>query len=275
MFSSSISFAQNLFPPTGNSYIGSGSSNGAQLQLYSTNSYSVSVPGYYDIYGGYTAGYTVDYGPTSRLSLTNSFCGLSGTDGGLIRMSKNDLTIENLEKKMIQIKSNNAFFNLDGATNRIWAGMAPIPDPEFSYLNVRTNDNGIYVRSTEAGKYGISFQMAQNDDLAIRVVNPTSGAGDYSFAVQSNGHVYGRKFTTTLNNIPDYVFRPDYKLMPLQDLRSYIQENEHLPNIPSAKEYEETGVDLGELNRLLLEKVEELTLYVLELEERMNAVEKN
>jgi hypothetical protein len=59
----------------------------------------------------------------------------------------------------------------------------------------------------------------------------------------------------------------------LDELRSYITTNKHLPNVPSANEFAETGVDLGELNRLLLEKVEELTLYILQLEERTKRLE--
>ncbi|PZE15819.1 hypothetical protein DNU06_16230 [Putridiphycobacter roseus] len=88
-----------------------------------------------------------------------------------------------------------------------------------------------------------------------------------------NGFVFARKYTTTLASIPDYVFEPDYKLLTFDELRVYIEENKHLPNIPSAEQYEETGVDLGELNRLLLEKVEELTLYTLQLEERLSKLE--
>jgi hypothetical protein len=61
--------------------------------------------------------------------------------------------------------------------------------------------------------------------------------------------------------------------MPLNELRTYIKTNSHLPNIPSAKEMEASEVDLGEMNRLLLEKTEELTLYILQLEERIKSLE--
>ena len=61
--------------------------------------------------------------------------------------------------------------------------------------------------------------------------------------------------------------------MSLTDLKTFITTNQHLPNIPSALEYEKNGVDLGEMNRLLLEKVEELTLYLLQLEERLKTIE--
>jgi hypothetical protein len=94
-----------------------------------------------------------------------------------------------------------------------------------------------------------------------------------NFKVSSEGYVFARKYTTTLSSIPDYVFASDYALMSFQELREFISVNKHLPNVPSAKEYEIEGVDLGEMNRVLLEKVEELTLYILQLEERMSVLE--
>ena len=63
---------------------------------------------------------------------------------------------------------------------------------------------------------------------------------------------------------PDYVFEEDYGLPSLESIQNYIQKNKHLPEIPSAAEMEENGIDLGVMNMLLLKKVEELTLYQLE-----------
>ena len=132
------------------------------------------------------------------------------------------------------------------------------------------NSTGIMINTNHVNSYGIRIQSTVLNGIAISVL----GGSNTNFVVQSNGFVFARKYTTTLANIPDYVFKPNYNLMPLSDLRHYIEVNQHLPNIPSAKEYEETGVDLGELNRLLLEKTEELTLYILQLEERMRKLEK-
>jgi len=61
----------------------------------------------------------------------------------------------------------------------------------------------------------------------------------------------------------DFVFEEDYQLKSLEEVELFIQENKHLPEIPSAKQMEENGVDLAEMNKLLLQKVEELTLYLL------------
>jgi len=62
----------------------------------------------------------------------------------------------------------------------------------------------------------------------------------------------------------DYVFKPDYNLMPLNELSLFIKKNQHLPNVPSEKEVMENGYGLAEMNEILLKKVEELTLYILE-----------
>lgn len=71
----------------------------------------------------------------------------------------------------------------------------------------------------------------------------------------------------------DYVFAQDYKLMPLPELETYIRENHHLPGIENAETVEEQGIDVGAMNAKLLEKVEELTLYIIELEKKVTALD--
>ena len=67
---------------------------------------------------------------------------------------------------------------------------------------------------------------------------------------------------------PDYVFESDYKLMPMHDLRTFVTQNKHLPEVPSAAEIE-NGLDVGQLQGVLLKKIEELTLYTLQLQEQV------
>jgi hypothetical protein len=69
----------------------------------------------------------------------------------------------------------------------------------------------------------------------------------------------------------DFVFEPTYNLMPLNELNTYIQENKHLPEIPTTAEVQENGISVGEMNAKLLQKIEELTLYVIELKEENEA----
>ncbi|MEO9510617.1 MAG: hypothetical protein ABJN84_07125 [Flavobacteriaceae bacterium] len=74
---------------------------------------------------------------------------------------------------------------------------------------------------------------------------------------------------------PDYVFKEDYDLKSLEEVQNYINKKGHLPNIPSAQEMEENGIQLGEMNMKLLEKIEELTLYILQQEKRLRNLENN
>jgi trimeric autotransporter adhesin len=70
----------------------------------------------------------------------------------------------------------------------------------------------------------------------------------------------------------DYVFNEDYKLMSLLEVESFIKLNKHLPEIPSADEVKENGHKLGEMDVLLLKKVEELTLYLIDLKREVDSL---
>lgn len=72
----------------------------------------------------------------------------------------------------------------------------------------------------------------------------------------------------------DNVFKPNYQLMPLAKLNTYITENNHLPDIPTTQEVLKNGIDLGKMNGLLLKKVEELTKYVIEIKSELDETKK-
>lgn len=71
---------------------------------------------------------------------------------------------------------------------------------------------------------------------------------------------------------PDYVFKKDYPLMPLDRLGVFIEKNGHLPNVPPAAEIERSGLEVGEMQRLMMEKIEELSLYILKQQEQIDAL---
>jgi hypothetical protein len=73
---------------------------------------------------------------------------------------------------------------------------------------------------------------------------------------------------------PDYVFSKDYKLLPLKEVEQFITENQHLPNVPSSADVEANGVNVGEMNAILLQKVEELTLYIIDLQKQIDELKK-
>jgi len=74
-------------------------------------------------------------------------------------------------------------------------------------------------------------------------------------------------------NWPDYVFAPSYKLMPLSQVKTYIAANDHLPGMPAACEIAENGVATGEMLTIQMKKIEELTLYLIQMEERVKELE--
>jgi hypothetical protein len=78
--------------------------------------------------------------------------------------------------------------------------------------------------------------------------------------------VYARQIQVQgSGNFPDYVFDKNYQLMSLSEVEQYIKENHHLPSVPSAAEVEKNGINIGQMNEILLKKVEELTLYMIQL----------
>ncbi|MEM8895951.1 MAG: CUB domain-containing protein, partial [Bacteroidota bacterium] len=70
----------------------------------------------------------------------------------------------------------------------------------------------------------------------------------------------------SLTNAPDYVFEEGYDLKSLEEVKSYIEEHGHLPEVPSADDFEKSGMSVSEMNLLLLKKIEELTLHLIELQ---------
>ncbi|MFC3198174.1 hypothetical protein ACFOET_11185 [Parapedobacter deserti] len=96
-----------------------------------------------------------------------------------------------------------------------------------------------------------------------------------------NGNILAKEVKVKTDiTVPDYVFAPEYKLPTLAEVEVFVKEHRHLPEIPSAKDIERDGLDLAEMNLLLLKKVEELTLHLIEkdkgnrrLSERLTLVE--
>lgn len=94
-----------------------------------------------------------------------------------------------------------------------------------------------------------------------------------AFAV--NGEIRATKVRVRGDiNLPDYVFEEDYELRPLEAVENYIEQNGHLPDIPSAEEVEKEGLSLGDMDATLLRKVEELTLYLIEMKKENEQLRK-
>jgi hypothetical protein len=245
----------------------------------------------------------VNYGKTTRLGLTNSTTGMLSSDGVVLRMSGNNFTLANREtgNLTLSVPTINMVFN--NASSRIEVGsVGATPITECAKFNVATgsNNNGLYIYNTGIGNYGLSVRTTNNTNDAIRVMGSngsdnvknfsvkgngevntkdlfvngtfrvTNSLTENEFSVDNTGKVRAREILVDENTIPDYVFKEDYKLMPLNEVEQFVTKYHHLPNVKSELEFKEAGgVDLGEMNLKLLEKVEELTLYVIDLQKQI------
>lgn len=136
----------------------------------------------------------------------------------------------------------------------------------FSTTGVYHNDNVLTSATTKMyisqdGNVGIGTKLATNPNSYKLAVNGTIGAK----AV---------KVETSSSTWADYVFLPTYRLRPLSEVESYIKANQHLPEVPSAEEVEKNGHNLGEMDATLLKKIEELTLYMIEMKKDNEAQKK-
>lgn len=107
----------------------------------------------------------------------------------------------------------------------------------------------------------------KNGDVAIGTTTP----GPYKLTVE--GTIGARRMKVAQGTWPDYVFEEDYHLPALAEVEDYIKANKRLPDVPSAAEVKKDGLDVGEMNERLLRKVEELTLYVIEQQKQVNALQ--
>lgn len=97
----------------------------------------------------------------------------------------------------------------------------------------------------------------------------TTTPGTYKLAVEGTAAVRRLKVTQQ-STWSDFVFQSDYQLPPLNEVENYINTNKHLSGIPSAVDVQKEGFDVGEMNKLLLQKVEELTLYMIEMKKEID-----
>ncbi|WP_127130856.1 hypothetical protein [Pseudoflavitalea rhizosphaerae] len=113
-----------------------------------------------------------------------------------------------------------------------------------------------------------------NSDVSVMTITNTGNIGIGITAPTEklcvNGNIFTKKVKVTATGWPDYVFHPSYKLMPLDQLERFIKANRHLPEIVPAKEVEENGLDLGDNQAALLKKIEELTLYLIDLKKTVD-----
>ena len=115
---------------------------------------------------------------------------------------------------------------------------------------------------------GVAMKVTGNGNVGVGTLNPKG----YKLAVE--GTIAGRKVRVSQESWADFVFHPDFKLPSLQETEAFIQQHEHLPGIPAEKDIKAEGVDLGEMNKLLLQKIEEQMLYIIQLNKQVQQLSK-
>ena len=130
-----------------------------------------------------------------------------------------------------------------------------------------SNDTGRVIFRINGGD---RMMLHPDGRVSIGTAFPATG---YSLSV--NGKIISSEVKVQLQaNWPDYVFDKSYTRPSLSQLETFVTSNKHLPGIPTALEVKKEGIELGEMNRKLLEKVEELTLYMIEMNKRIDSLEK-
>lgn len=104
-------------------------------------------------------------------------------------------------------------------------------------------------------------------------INCKNDLDDYAVAI--NGGLISTRVTVRVyDNWPDFVFAPGHTMMSLAEIEKYVNENRHLPGIPSSEEMSEKGLDVAEMDAALLQKIEEMTLYIIEQQKQIDEQQK-
>lgn len=238
--------------------------------------------------GSFAGGWTVG------VAKQNTYTALSGNVGigtvnptGKLHVKNGNITVENGNVYADNIQTGN---NLYVYGNGIFDEKVGIgTDAPQTKLHVvgrtRTSDgyeisdqhHGIFVVNNELVLWNGAGRMFLNNSGNVRVSgtvaigNVPARFADYKLAV--DGRLYARQVTVP-STWADYVFDKDYKLEDLDSLSAFIKVNKHLPGIPTAKEVQINGLDTGEMIKLQMVKIEELTLHIIELNNRINKLSK-
>jgi len=181
----------------------------------------------------------------------------------------------------LQVRSNSGSVQLGIATcNGCFSSIAKTSDVVLRangmatgdfIISARSND-GIIFSTGDGNTDSKKMEILNNGKVIIGNVNNTPN--DYKLYVEKGILAERLKVAVkTSSDWADYVFAKDYNLLPLEEVQSFIQQKQHLPDIPSADEMVKNGMDVLEMNAKLLQKVEELTLYLIQMNEKIKTLE--
>lgn len=153
-----------------------------------------------------------------------------------------------------------------------WPGGKELNAGKIGYQTFSVGALDIVGAGTQISNRTIRFWNEGGAIFGGNVGIQTYSIAGYALAV--NGNIRTKEVVVE-SGWADYVFEKNYSLMPLKEIEIFIQQHKHLPNIPSAKEVEQNGLHLGDMQKKMMEKIEELTLYILEMKKEIDLLKNN
>ncbi|NSW46418.1 MAG: hypothetical protein HPY79_11450 [Bacteroidales bacterium] len=193
--------------------------------------------------------------------------------GGFFVSGKVGIGTEQPAERMHVYESTNqsAFIRAENQSGNISIGVdgahAIINTSQDLMINWYSNKNVIV-----GGEQGGNFSTLYNTYLAVNGGKVGIGTINPQNELDVNGTIHCKLFKVDVTDWYDEVFDENYNLMSIKELKNFVKQHKHLPDIPSEKEILQSGLDVGKMNSLLLKKIEELTLYILQLENEIRQI---
>ena len=152
--------------------------------------------------------------------------------------------------------------------------MEPKDQASNTFIHFRDDDHGIEVDGEGTMTIKSKSGYIKNKLLLTGQVGINTGSTNSSYSLCVSGGILTDKINIMhTRHWPDYVFSSDYQLMPLSDLKAFVNENHHLPEVPSESDIMTEGIEIGDMQGILLKKIEEMTLYILQQQEQIDKLE--
>lgn len=211
------------------------------------------------------------------------FLASTGSKKSAIRFRTDDNNITVKSDNVLQINATKTYLMLNAPKVCLGSATTFLSNTNNEVFSIKAPNEIAQVAKTINLTAGRDIQLSGTDEIGIQsesialtgkvginTVNTTNG---YALAVDG-GIITTKVFIQDVENWPDYVFDDTYKLLPLHELKKFIADNKHLPEVPSESEVISHGYDVNEMQSIMLKKIEELTLYTLQQQEEIETLKR-
>ena len=235
-----MNFSQNVFPlPSGNVGIG-----------------TINPDSKLDVLGQIKS-YNAGFGQIDQATSTKNYANFSTNNHGSVLVSSNLYFSTNDVLKIA-----NTHGTMSGSAILFPGNFQPNQGKILFYTT-----NPASVQQDQFYSGAIAMEISGGGNVGIGLTNPQN-------KLDVNGTIHSKEVKVDMSGWPDYVFKKEYDLPTLEEVEKHIIKKGHLENVPSEEEVLKNGINLGDMNAKLLQKMEEMTLYMIEQNKRMNQLEK-